>query len=130
MVDCTNGMKLCSILPRGAQGICPDGWHIPTLDEFETLRAAVDGDGNSLKAIGEGTGDGTGTNTSGFSALLAGDREDDGSFYSPGIAAYFWSSKNYTTSSSIRLILSGFDENIDLTIGDRRNGYSVRCLED
>jgi uncharacterized protein (TIGR02145 family) len=118
------------ITTEGAQGICPDGWHIPTLDEFESLKEAVNNDGNSLKAIGEGSGDGTGTNTSGFSALLAGDRENDGSFYYPGIAAYFWSSKNYTTSSSIRLILSGFDENIDLTIGDRRNGFSVRCLED
>ena len=56
----------------GAQGICPDGWHIPTPAQFQTLKTAVNNDGNSLKAIGQGSGSGTGTNTSGFSALLAG----------------------------------------------------------
>ncbi|NUN10837.1 MAG: carboxypeptidase regulatory-like domain-containing protein, partial [Ignavibacteriaceae bacterium] len=56
----------------GTRGICPPGWHIPTKAEFDSLEAAVNNDGNALKAIGQGTGSGTGTNTSGFSALLAG----------------------------------------------------------
>ena len=60
----------------GSRGICPPGWHIPTLYEFWTLRNAVwwFGMGNALKAVGQGSGDGAGTNTSGFSALLAGMR--------------------------------------------------------
>jgi len=57
-----------------AQGICPNGWHIPTKAEFEKLANTVDNDGNALKAIGQGTGSGAGTDTSGFSALLAGSR--------------------------------------------------------
>ncbi len=69
----------------GAQGICPTGWHISTLAEFQTLSSAVGGDGNALKAIGQGSGGGEGTNTSGFSALLAGYRHSsDGSFASLG----------------------------------------------
>ena len=31
------------------QGICPPGWHIPTLAELETLKNEVEGDGNALK---------------------------------------------------------------------------------
>ena len=32
MVDYINGMKRCSIVTtQGTQGICPHGWHIPTL---------------------------------------------------------------------------------------------------
>src|SRR4030042_2211323 len=57
---------------RGAQGICPDSWHIPTREEYEDLLNTVNENANALKEIGEGTGNGAGTNTSGFSALLAG----------------------------------------------------------
>jgi len=62
---------------EGTQGICPDGWHIPTKVEFQILQTFVGADGNALKAIGQGTGLGAGTNTSGFSALLAGYRWGD-----------------------------------------------------
>ncbi|MBE0655637.1 MAG: hypothetical protein IH594_17690, partial [Bacteroidales bacterium] len=58
----------------GVQGICPDGWHVPTTSAYDTLKNFVNFDGNALKAIGEGTGVGEGTNTSGFSALLCGSR--------------------------------------------------------
>ncbi len=64
----------------GTRGICPPGWHIPANAEFETLAAAVNNDGNALKAIGQGTGSGQGTDTSGFSALLAGLRDTNGGF--------------------------------------------------
>jgi uncharacterized protein (TIGR02145 family) len=48
----------------GARGICPEGWHIPTYPEFQTLIATVGGDGNALLA--------SRTNSSGFSLLLSG----------------------------------------------------------
>jgi uncharacterized protein (TIGR02145 family) len=57
-----------------ARGICPNGWHLPTNVEFQALGTSVGGDGNALKEIGQGVGGGAGTNTSGFSALLAGFR--------------------------------------------------------
>src|ERR1035437_2147476 len=55
----------------GSKGICPTGWHIPTSAEDSTLITTVSNDGNALKAVGQ---DSTSTNTSGFSALLAGYR--------------------------------------------------------
>ncbi|MCB9250262.1 MAG: hypothetical protein H6613_17780 [Ignavibacteriales bacterium] len=69
--------------------MCPNGWHIPSRSEFETLKNEVGSDGNALKAIGEGNGNGLGTNTSGFSALLSSNREEDGTFYTFGYYAYF-----------------------------------------
>ncbi len=114
---------------EGAQGICPDGWHIPTLAEFQTLATTVNYDGNSLKAIGQGTGNGHGTNTSGFSALLAGYRFGSGFFYYLGLYANFWSSSEgayyayylnlYFNGSTITLYYYGKDF-----------GLSVRCLKD
>ena len=118
------------VTTEGAKGICPDGWHIPTYSEFETLNDAVTDDGNSLKALGEGSDFGAGTNTSGFSALLAGNREEEGGFYVPGYSAFFWSSTAYSTSTSIRQHLNNIDENIDLLIDIKELGFSIRCLED
>ena len=70
----TNTTSLSSAFSGNVQGICPNGWHIPTKAEFQILATTVSNDGNALKAIGQGTGSGAGTNTSGFSALLAGCR--------------------------------------------------------
>ena len=43
---------------EGSQGICPAGWHIPTLVDYNTLVTYVGGDGNALKEVGQGTGAG------------------------------------------------------------------------
>ena len=68
------------VITTGTQGICPNGWHIPSFADFATLKAAVGDDGNKLKAVGQGSGGGAGTNTSGFSALLAGYRDQTAIF--------------------------------------------------
>ncbi|MCF6270716.1 MAG: hypothetical protein L3J41_13460, partial [Melioribacteraceae bacterium] len=113
----------------GTQGICPDGWHIPTLSEFETLKTAVNNDGNALKAIGEGTGSGAGTNTSGFSALLAGYRTGDGYFNALGDNAHFWSSEG-TTDAAYYLGLYTNSDNIYFIYRGTYFGFIVRCLKD
>jgi uncharacterized protein (TIGR02145 family) len=114
----------------GTQGICPSGWHIPTLAEFEALRATVSYNGNSLKAIGQGTGDGAGTNTSGFSALLAG-RRLGGGFYGLGGGADFWSSTEYSSATSAySFYLYDSGSYLYLLSDYKEFGLSVRCLKD
>jgi uncharacterized protein (TIGR02145 family) len=115
----------------GSQGICPPGWHIPTLAEFEILYTTVGGDGNALKAIGQGAGDGAGTNTSGFSALLGGGMYGPGSFV--GNSAMFWSSSLYEDHSVSADTLSLYSHLNGVYFGayDRESGgYSVRCIKD
>jgi len=114
----------------GAQGICPSGWHIPTDGQFEALMTAVSNDGNALKAVGQGTGSGAGTNTSGFSALLAGNRYYySGSFYDRGKYAYFQSSSYYTHTQSREMQLYYLNNSIEIKLVNYQNGYSVRCLK-
>jgi uncharacterized protein (TIGR02145 family) len=115
---------------EGAQGICPPGWHIPTLAEFQILAGAVNWDGNSLKEIGQGTGGGAGTNTSGFSALLAGGRAYNGYFYYLSYYAYFWSSTEYDATFANYVNLFSGDSNINFNFLNKVYGYSVRCLKD
>ena len=111
---------------EGTQGICPTGWHIPTTAEFQTLATAVNNDGNALKKIGQGGTGGPGTNISGFSALLAGMRDGNGSSYWLGTFGIFWSSSSY-------LDVMGLRDNDDLIwFGTyySGSGCSVRCVND
>ncbi|MDR3666052.1 MAG: FISUMP domain-containing protein [Ignavibacteriaceae bacterium] len=70
-------------------GFCPPFWHIPSYGTFDILLSAVLYDANALKAVGQGSGYGAGTNTSGFSALLAGNRNSDGTFSNLGNIGWF-----------------------------------------
>ncbi len=110
------------------QGICPPGWHIPTIAEFETLKTAVGEDGNALKAVGQGTG----TNTSGFSALMAGYRSSTFSnFASLGTLGATWSLTETTSPNVNYLELGEGGSNITLTGSTNKAfGFSVRCLKD
>jgi uncharacterized protein (TIGR02145 family) len=112
------------------QGICPSGWHIPTLTEYQTLGTTVSNNSNALKAVGQGTGGGAGTNTSGFSALLAGDYYDLGGFVDLGAYATFWSSTELNTTYSNYVYLYGSNNSIYPGNYHKVNGFSVRCLND
>jgi uncharacterized protein (TIGR02145 family) len=118
----------------GTKGICPTGWHIPTYDELQTLRVSVNNSGNALKAIGQGTGVGAGTNSSGFSALLAGYRGTS-SFGGLGHYTYFWSSaggdaavgdaekaRDFGLYDNENIFANGMDYKV--------NGFYVRCVKD
>ncbi len=114
----------------GAKGICPTGWHIPTNEEFETLKVAVKDDGNSLKAIGQGTGSGVGTNTNGFSGLLAGYRNLDGNFSYLLLDTGFWSSTEFTTTTTNCVELSYRNSVLFFPEDDNEVGLSIRCIKD
>jgi len=116
------------ITTEKAKGICPIGWHIPTRAEFQACSTAVGGDGNALKAVGQGTAPGAGTNTSGFSALLAG-FSISGGFYHLD-ETDFWSSTEYNTNDAYYLRLYNNNNSIDITFGGKLYGFSVRCLKD
>jgi uncharacterized protein (TIGR02145 family) len=114
----------------GTKGICPDGWHIPTKTEFETLGTAVSNNSNALKAIGQGTGSGIGTNTSGFSALLAGYRNNNSNFNNLGNNTNFWSSTENNSNNAYNMNLWNNDSNINMNNNNKNNGFSVRCVKD
>jgi uncharacterized protein (TIGR02145 family) len=118
------------VTTQGTQGICPDGWHIPTLVELHILEASAGYNSNALKTVGQGTGSGAGTNTTGFSALLAGNRRTNSSFSNLGVYTYFWSSTQDSTGFAFTTYMN-FRTSINYTtLYDWRGGFSVRCLKD
>ena len=122
------------VTTEGTRGICPEGWHIPTEVEFNDFYSAVGGDGNSIKAVNQGYGSGAGTNTTGFSALLAGNKENYPSynFMHLTMRGHFWSSTLRVIDSYVyriwfwddRADISTFWSNVFLY------GFSVRCIKD
>ena len=119
---------------EGAKGICPDGWHIPSISnnssEYQILANFVNNDGNSLKAIGQGTGEGTGTNISGFSALMSGVRNSYiNDFENLSEVTFLWSSNGGNENSASLLLESAWD-NVLYSAPLSRFGVSVRCIKD
>ncbi|MGE5411682.1 MAG: FISUMP domain-containing protein, partial [Clostridiales bacterium] len=114
------------------QGICPDGWHIPSISEFETLvrSSYVNNDGNKLKREDQGREGGKGPNASGFSALLAGDRFANGQFYSTGGTSGFWTSSDLNAMNAQNMYLGVYYNVINLTADDKSYGFSIRCIKD
>lgn len=116
------------VTTAGAQGICPEGWHIPTLAEFEALKDYVGDEAKKLIALGE-TRDAT--NESGFSALQAGVRNyGDGGFNSLGGNTYFWSSSESSGSFAGSMFLFYYYSNVYLVNNGKEIGFSVRCAQD
>jgi len=114
----------------GVQGICPEGWHIPTYTEFQSLIDKVSFFEKSLIARGQGIHIDAGTLTSGFSALLAGNRFSDGYFRSLGVATALWSSAGSYATGAYHLDLNYRGYRGYLSTSRKTRGFSVRCLKD
>ena len=127
-LNCGNG-KNCG-LTGPVQGICPEGWHLPNKDEWETLLSAVGGKsvaGRMLKSTSgwSSTNASTNENAFGFSALPAGYK--DGSYFDyRGYFAFFWSSTDYNNFNAYHMDLGDGD----LSRDSKYRGFSVRCLKD
>lgn len=118
------------ITTAGVRGICPEGWHIPTYNEFQILQSTVSNNGNALKREDQGTGGGVGTNTSGFSALLVGYRYIDAAFNAFNDNAFLYSSTQGNSTEGWYLYLNSFDATIGYFPNNRLYGMSIRCLKD
>jgi len=117
------------VTTEGAQGICPNGWHIPSKTEYQTLINTVNSDGDALKEIGQGYQFGAGTNTSGFSALLAGIYV--GGFAYLGQGTSFWSSTWFSNYDEV--YYNGLHDSnavIETGITGKEQGMSIRCIKD
>ena len=123
-----------------AQGVCPTDWHIPSDCEWMYLENSL---GMTI-AEQQGTGwrnSGTvgsklstltanGTNSSGFTALLAGYRITNGTFSFRGAYGAWWSSSESSASNALYRSLVSSQAGVFRYSYNKDNGFSVRCLKD
>ena len=108
-----------------AQAVCPEGWHLPSNLEFETLLDSAGGFGNLMSSEWDGD------DPYGFSALPAGkyDYVSGQEFATWQFMTGWWL---YTEAIDYLAPLYGVYTDIGprFTDDDNENGFSVRCLED
>jgi uncharacterized protein (TIGR02145 family) len=131
-----------------SRNIAPEGWHIPSDNEWKQLEIylGMDPDEADLAEEWRGTDEGgklkdtnywespnTGaTNESGFTALPAGYRGDEGAsiFGAKGYFSLFWASTSSTNYHSWSRRLHYDHSDIRRPVHYNRDGYSIRCVKD
>ena len=142
MEDCPKD-SVC-LLKRTIQGVCPEGWHVPSFDDFYVLKNTVtelydskhDLWGSRLLKSQYGWNEGYSTNETGLSIIPTNERKTKGNL---------WLSDGHLTSSEdIRypmfyysdgcVIAVEFDSNWDefpkFVEKGKDQRFSVRCLKD
>ena len=145
-----HGASSSSSNPSGVQGICPNGWHVPSDAEWTQLTNYVGGQSqyqcngsstNIAKALASTTGWSSSTttcavgnnpssnNATGFRALPAGGYSIGGYSYF-GSDAEFWNATENNDSLVYRLVLSENSASVKKYNSYKNLGLSVRCLRD
>ncbi len=118
-----------------AKTVCPIGWHLPSDAEWTTLITYLGGEnvaGGKMKATTDWQNDagGNATNESGFNALPAGFRSNDGQFHYLVTGAFFWSSLPIDSENAWGVGLGCLSGKAGHGRNFRSHGFSVRCIKD
>ncbi len=127
------------------RGIAPEGWRIPTDEDWKELEQTLGMSQEEADASGKrGTDEGgrlkdsglqhwtypnTGaTNSSGFTALPGSYRFINGIFFTLGEEGYFWTSTDATSESAYYRRLHHDDSEIYRLHISNKSGLSIRCI--
>ena len=127
--------KKCG-LDRAVQGICPDGWHLPSIYEWGLLSVALGNapvSGEPLKALTgwnyAGTPDNNGTDLYGFAALPTGRRISATKWEKVGSDVYYWSATEYSANDGRYFNINNVYTNSYTYQNSKSYGQSVRCVK-
>jgi uncharacterized protein (TIGR02145 family) len=143
-----NGMVSSDTIPSGIQGVCPDGWHLPSDDEWKVLEIFLgmsltiadnyewrgSDEGVQLKETGYSKwqkAPAGGSNSSGFTAIPGGFRSASGNFYNfPLYAAYWTTTAETGVDMAYYRALKYDSEQVYRQYNTMTMGFSVRCVQD
>ena len=149
-----HGAFSSNVNPSGVQGICPNGWHVPSVSEWVQLTDYVSSQSeyvcgynntNIAKSLASTTGWNnsdsvcavgnilTNNNLTGFSALPAGNHYNVGNLIgNDGFCVHtgFWCATEESSSSVWRYWLHSNHAFGILELTGSSAGYSVRCVRD
>jgi len=147
----TNNYKELGVLYNysAAINVCPDGWHLPSDDEWKQLEtylgmASEEVDGTGWRGIDQGSKlkeigvdhwyepNNQADNISGFSAIPGGYFSEGSHFTWTGSFGEWWTSTEYTSDTEIAFhrVLHFTSNQVYRQANFIEHGFSVRCLKD
>ncbi len=118
------------------QGICPDGWHVPSDSEYKTLEMYYGMTQEEADMINGWRGSGAGTkfkldDSTGYNAKLSGRRNSTGSYSLKDAYEYMWTSTEYGADYAWRRCLSSSSSEVGRwNTFPKTYGLSLRCIKD
>ena len=106
-----------------AKDACPNGWHLPSKNEWKTLDSYIDFNGNILKSQKQWSKE-KGTDEVGFNALPIGSTKKK----NQGKATYFWTSETVQNNKTNAMELFDHIDVILYGFHDLQDGLSIRCI--
>jgi uncharacterized protein (TIGR02145 family) len=121
-----------------SRGVCPTGFRVPDTDDWQELMDFLEGDsiaGLELKESGNinWNSPNTGaTNSTGFTALPAGARRQDGGFDFKGLVGQWWTSTESDVFPGKQIYRDMYNSFKSVGIGtdDKAWGKSIRCIKE
>lgn len=119
-----------------ALNACPNGWHLPSDDEWTELTDYLGSEtvaGGKLKETGTThwiSPNTSATNESGFTALPGGERKNDGTFDRLGNNGFWWTVDDYNSTSKWSRIIYNRSGEVGRFYDNNKLGLSVRCVKD
>ena len=146
-----HGAPGSSTNPSGVQGVCPNGWHVPSKAEWEQLVTYVRGvsrfwcGGNSnylVKALASTEGwngvssyyscrpgyNPSANNATRFSAVPTGYYNSNGNFYDFGNRSEYWTTTAYNSSNAYRQTLNS-ESDLGTASAPFSYAYPIRCVK-
>lgn len=119
---------------EATKNVCPAGWHLPSDEEWTTMTDELGGDEVAgIKLIQSATKSSgasqAGMNSSGFSALPAGNRTAKGTFTLMGSYAIWWTATEYNTGQVWTRYLYWSNNYIYSHYDKKACAFSVRCIK-
>ena len=134
--ECMNYGASSNSNPSGRQGICPEGWHVPSDAEWIVLTTYLGGEsvaGGQMKETGTlhwASPNGNATNTSGFTGLPGGENREFMGFVDLNYYSHFWSATEINSTHAWHLGLAYSVGAVSHWYEVKTTAFSVRCLKD
>ena len=121
--------------PSGVQGVCPEGWHLPSNAEWQQLDSALSGSNHGSQLAGNAdlweSGSLTSASefgTSGFNAFPVGMLDEGGYFDNMAMQVSFWSSDETDDDIAGTAYILENVTSLGINFNYKAFGFSVRCV--
>lgn len=106
-----------------AKNVCPEGWRLPSKDDFIKLLDTYGGEGKeSYVELRR-------NNNDGFKGLLGGYYKNN-SYDNIEVSGFYWSSTKYINDKAFALLFFSQMIKTVMIVENVKEGFSVRCLKD